>query len=211
MRIPNELDTYKLLGAINLRKPFGPRDHAFTRLSLHTGVRVSELIAIDVGHVWSNGAPRSWLDLPAPNCKGKRSGQIPLNKSAQKAITELVQFLRARGFSTDPDAPLLTDRRHRRLTPREVQRSIQKYREIAGLDIRVTPHSLRHYADSLIMPTARCPSERKLMFAGLCIDLSPIDSRHILVPLSAPGQLRSGAIKVILTAGKRCLGPTDPY
>ena len=144
MRIPNELDTYKLLGAINLKKPFGPRDHAMTRLALHTGVRVSELTAIDIGHVWSNGAPRSWLDLPAPNCKGARSGQIPLNKSAQKAITELVQFLRARGFSTATDAPLLTDRRHRRLPAREVQRCIQKYREIAGLDIRVTPHSLRH-------------------------------------------------------------------
>ena len=144
MRIPNELDTYKLLGAINLKKPFGPRDHAMTRLALNTGVRVSELTAIDVGNVWLNGAPRSWLDLPAPNCKGARSGQIPLNKSAQKAITELVQFLRARGFSTAPDAPLLTDRRHRRLSPREIQRCIQKYREIAGLDILVTPHSLRH-------------------------------------------------------------------
>ena len=127
MRIPNELDTYKLLGAINLRKPFGPRDHAFTRFALHTGVRVSELTSIDVGHVWSNGAPRSWLDLPAPNCKGARSGQIPLNKSAQKAITELVQFLRARGFSTAPDAPLLTDRRHRRLPAREVQRYVERH------------------------------------------------------------------------------------
>ena len=144
MRIPNELDTYNLLGAVNLKKPFGPRDHAMIRFGLNTGVRVSELVAINVGYVWSNGAPRSWLDLPAPNCKGARSGQIPLNKCAQKAITELVQFLHARGFSTAPNAPLLTDRRHRRLSARQVQRCIQQCREIAGLDIRVTPHSLRH-------------------------------------------------------------------
>ena len=151
MRIPNELDTYKLLGAINLKKPFGPRDHAMTRLALHTGVRVSELTGIDVGHVWANGAPRAWLDLPAPICKGNRSGQIPLNPAAQRAITELVQFLQQRGFSTAPDAPLLTDRRHRRLPAREVQRCIQRYREIAGLDIRVTPHSLRHsFASRLV-------------------------------------------------------------
>ena len=151
MRIPNEIQTYKLLGCINLKKPFGPRDHAMIRLALHTGLRVSELTGLDICHVWVLGAPRAWLDLPASICKGHRSGQIPLNPYAQRAITDLVRFLQARGFSTEPDAPLLTDHRHRRLPTREVQRCIQKYRELAGLDIRVTPHSLRHaFASRLV-------------------------------------------------------------
>lgn len=144
MRIPNEIQTYKLLGGINLKKPFGPRDHAMIRLALHTGLRVSELTGLDVGHAWALGAPRAWLDLPADICKGHRSGQLPLNPQARRAIAELVRFLSARGFSTEPSAPLLTDRHHRRLPVREVQRSLQAYREIAGLDVRITPHSLRH-------------------------------------------------------------------
>jgi len=49
-----------------------------------------------------------------------------------------------RGFQTQPHSPLLQDRRHRRLPVREVQRLAQSYRQVAGLDLRVTPHSFRH-------------------------------------------------------------------
>ncbi len=40
---------------------------------------------------------------------------------------------------------LLCDRRHRRLPAREVQRLVQRLRELADLDVRVTPHSFRHH------------------------------------------------------------------
>ena len=145
MRLVSDLDFYRLLGAVNLAAPFGRRDHALLRLAALTGLRVGELCGLDVGLVWCrSGAPREWLDLPAAIAKGSRSRRVPLCRAARRAVAELVGFLRERGFSVAPDAPLLCDRRHRRLPVREVQRMVQSLRELADLDVRVTPHSLRH-------------------------------------------------------------------
>ena len=146
MRLISDLDFNRLLGAVNLAAPFGRRDHALLRLAALTGLRVGELVGLDVGLVWScSCAPREWLDLPAAIAKGGRSRRVPLSLAARRAVTELVDFLRLRGFSVAPDAPLLCDRRHRRLPAREVQRMVQRLRELADLDVRVTPHSFRHH------------------------------------------------------------------
>ena len=143
MRIIKHDTTRQLLGVISPRSPFGARDHALIRLFTHTGLRVAEMTGLDVGHVFDQ-APRHWLDLPASICKGNRSRRIPLSETARQAIQDLVDFLRMRGFQADAHSPLLQDRRHRRLPIREVQRLVQAYREKAGLDLRVTPHTFRH-------------------------------------------------------------------
>ena len=57
---------------------------------------------------------------------------------------QLVAFLQLRGMSSAPGSPLLQDRRHHRLPVREVQRMLQLARERANLDIKATPHTLRH-------------------------------------------------------------------
>lgn len=145
MRIPSPFDTRRLLAAIPARSPFGARDHALIRLFAQTGLRVGEITGLDLVHVYDHQVgPRQWLDLPAAICKGRNSRRIPLNEAARQAIRDLVDFLQMRGFQTQPHSPLLQDRRHRRLPVREVQRLVQSYRQVAGLDLRVTPHSFRH-------------------------------------------------------------------
>lgn len=145
MRIPSSFDTRRLLAVIPARSPFGARDHALIRLFTQTGLRVGELTGLDLVHVYDHQVgPRQWLDLPAAICKGRQSRRIPLNDAARQAVLDLVEFLKLRGFQTLPHSPLLQDRRHRRLPVREVQRLVQSYRQVAGLDLRVTPHSFRH-------------------------------------------------------------------
>ena len=144
MRILNKLETYAMLAVISLASAFGLRDHALIRFLLLTGLRVGEVVGLNICDVWLNGRPSPWLELPAAICKGHRARQIPLNPQAQRAVADLVDFLRMRGFSMAPDAPLLTDRRHRRLPVREVQRMVQHYRELAGLGKKPTPHTFRH-------------------------------------------------------------------
>lgn len=144
MRIIQPSHTRQMLAKIRLRSPFGLRDHAVIRLFSQTGLRVGEMVGLDVGHVFCDGAARHQLDLPATICKNHRSRVLPLNDSARQAIHDLVHFLLMRGFQTAPDSPLLQDRRHRRLPVREVQRLVQTHRQAAGLDIRATPHSFRH-------------------------------------------------------------------
>jgi len=144
MRIIQPSHTRQMLACIRPRSPFGARDHALIRLFSQTGLRVSEMVGLDVGHVFYAGAARHQLDLPAAACKGHRSRVVPLNDSARQAIHDLVDFLVMRGFQVQPDSPLLQDRLHRRLPVREVQRLVQTHRQAAGLDIRATPHSFRH-------------------------------------------------------------------
>ena len=144
MRIPSPSDTRRLLAVVPARSPFGARDSALIRLLAQTGLRVGELTGLDLVHVYDHSGPRHWLDLPATICKGHHSRRIPLNDAARQAIRDLVDFLQMRGFQTQPHSPLLQDRRHRRLPVREVQRLVQSYRQVAGLDLRVTPHSFRH-------------------------------------------------------------------
>ena len=148
MRIPTTEELSALLKTINPRSPFGERDHEMLVLAAHTGLRVSELCGLDVGHVFNHAdrSARELLDLPAPLGKGRKSRLVPLNKRARMAVVRLFWFNHKRGFATEAAAPLLVDRRHRRLTPRAVQQVVQDAREAAGLDVRVTPHSLRHYA-----------------------------------------------------------------
>jgi site-specific recombinase XerD len=161
MRIPDDSEMKQLLQVISPSSPFGSRDVAMINLALNTGLRVAELTGLDVKHVWFKEAPHTLLDLPPDICKYNRSRQIPLNTAAREAITQLVRFLRMRGFSSHPDAPLLTDRRHKRLPPREVQRCMQVYREKAGLALRVTPHTLRHAFASRLTQTGATPYEVK--------------------------------------------------
>ena len=174
MRIPDPSETQKLLQVIPPRSPFGARDRAMIILALHTGLRVSELTGLDVGHVWFQGHPRAWLDLPGEICKYNRSRQIPLNLDAQAAIADLIRFLAQRGFSTSAQSPLLTDRRHRRLPVREVQRCVQVYREKAGLDLRVTPHTLRHVFASSLAQMGATPYQIKELLGHLEIATSNI-------------------------------------
>ena len=62
-----------------------------------------------------------------------------------------MRFNQERGFSTEPTAPLLQDRWHRRIRVRSIQRMLQHYRELVEASDLITPHSLSHYfADSTL-------------------------------------------------------------
>lgn len=141
----------QLLAAVDLRDPFGSRDRAMLVLCLHTGLRVSELVGLDVHHVALEGCPRAALYVPPALGKGGRGRTIPLNQTARQAIADLLAFNRRRGFSTAPDRPLLVTRKHERLTARAVQRLVKMLREKAGLDVPATPHSLRHTFASTVL------------------------------------------------------------
>lgn len=143
MRILTPSATRQLLAVIPPRSPFGVRDHAVIRLFAQTGLRVGEMVGLNVGHVFGQ-VPFDQIDLPAAICKGRHSRCIPLNPAAQQAVQDLVDFLKMRGFQANPDSPLLQDRRHRRLPAREVQRLVQVHRHTAGLAVRATPHTFRH-------------------------------------------------------------------
>lgn len=142
MNVLHPDEVRQLLGAVDLRDSFGPRDHAMLVFCLHTGVRVSELIALDVRQVAVDGVPRQAMHLV--HTKGSQTRVVPLNVEARGAVAAIVAFNRRRGFSVAPDRPLLVTRYHDRMTVRAVQRLVKALREKAQLDVPASPHSLRH-------------------------------------------------------------------
>jgi integrase/recombinase XerD len=122
----------------------GPRDYFLMVFDYHTGLRVSELVSLNVSQVAEQGIPRHELFLPAAVTKNRQSRIVPLNELARKAISKLLAFNQARGFSVAPDPPLFQTKHHQRLTDRTVQWMMADLRAKAGLDVPVTPHSLRH-------------------------------------------------------------------
>ncbi len=147
----SKAEVRQILSVIDLRSPFGRRDYLLILFLFHTGLRVGECSGVITHLVALNGCPRQYLHLPAAICKGSRGRVVPLNRVAQACIQKILAFNTSRGFSTAPAAPLFQNRVHGPLSVRSIQQLVAGYRELAGLDVRVTPHIFRHsHASHLI-------------------------------------------------------------
>ena len=148
----------QLLDAISIESAFGRRDFLLIMLLYHTGLRVGECSNLVVSLVAKkDGTPRDFIDLPAICCKGTCGRVVPLNRTARACVEKLLKFNRSRGFSVAPCSPLFQNRFHRRLSIRSMQLLIQDYRQKADLDIKATPHSLRH-TNATVLQNAGAPT-----------------------------------------------------
>ena len=139
----------------NLNGTFGPRNRALIRFGIATGLRVSELVALNIGDVSRNGRPVKELNVRAETSKRAKPRTIPLSHDARAAVRELLKFNKAKGYPTGPDAPLFVSRKpngagEHRLTRFQVARIVREIRKKLGLTFRATPHSLRHTAATRI-------------------------------------------------------------
>ena len=139
MHMPEPTDLDRMMATLDPRDPFGLRDRLMLGLARQTGLRVAELTGLDVNDVALEGCPRETLVVRAAIAKGGRSRIVPLNQTAREAVVGILRFNEARGFSVAPEAPLLVNRYHRRLSVRCVQLLVQALREKAGLDVRRRP------------------------------------------------------------------------
>ncbi len=141
-RIPTrveESEIEQLLEAPDPETPLGARDLAILELLYGTGVRVAELVALDLQDI--NRKDRIFRVLG----KGGRERLVPFGEVADDALGS---YLRAReGFGTpDPDA-LFLNARGGRLSDRSVRNIVKRALGEAGiarLAGKVSPHTLRH-------------------------------------------------------------------
>ena len=154
----------RLLAAIDLKAPLGPRDYCLIVFAYSTGLRVSELHALDVAQVALQGTPRENLEVRAADAKYRHARLIPLNSLARKAVSKMLSFNRARGFSVLPDAPLFQTKEHKRMPVRTMQWVVQCLRNKAGLDFQVSPKTLRHsFASDIAQNTGNLRIVQKLL------------------------------------------------
>jgi len=112
----------------------GARDRAVLELLYSSGLRVSELVALNLN--------RLDLDLGIVRVmgKGRKERIVPVG---EKAVRALKDYLGERGNLNGED-PLFVNVRGGRLTARSVGRLTKKYTGRSGIFRRVSPHSLRH-------------------------------------------------------------------
>lgn len=112
------------------------RDYFATRLMLNTGLRVSELLSLDVGDVQG-------LKTVTVRGKGDKVRTVPLAKTMQRHAEDFLRWKKRRGESVSLDSPLIVSRKHGRLSPRAFQRLLDKWAVLTGIRGKVTPHTLR--------------------------------------------------------------------
>jgi len=137
----------------------GARDRAMLEVMYSTGIRVSELVGLNVADVDSVG------QCVRVRGKGKKQRTTPMGPTALAAIRKYLDLRRADPRATDSDAEALFVNKHgQRLSTRSVRRKLDKYLAEAGLDPTISPHTLRHsFATHMLNQGADLRSVQELL------------------------------------------------
>ena len=153
----SEDDLSRLLNAPPAGTPLGVRDRAILEILYSAGLRVSELVGLDLDD----------LDLDAGLAtvrgKGKRERLALLGRPALRALNGWLESRRQLLGERERPAVFL-NKNGTRLSARSVGRLLQNYLGAAGLDRRTHPHTLRHsFATHLLDRGADIRSVQELL------------------------------------------------
>lgn len=146
-RIPQYLtleEAIKLLDTVkSTNSKFIERDYCIIAIFLNCGLRLSELISINLKDIRLNNT----ITITG---KGNKQRTVYLNKACLKAIEEYIPVRNTQNNIKDENALFLSER-GRRIAPRSIETLVKKYILLASLDPdKFTPHKLRHTAATLM-------------------------------------------------------------
>jgi len=140
-RLPSFLtieEMNRLLEAPDLSTPQGLRDRALLELLYASGLRVSELVSLNLEQVnLETRDIRVWG-------KGSKERMVLIGEPAARALTDYLNQGRPELLGNKVSSALLLNRYGKRLIERRVQRILEKYANIINIGKRVYPHMLRH-------------------------------------------------------------------
>jgi integrase/recombinase XerD len=138
--LPNVLSLQEveiLLDTPKIQDHFGIRDKAMLELLYATGIRVSELIGLEIDNVQ--------VAMGFVRCNGNKERIIPIGRAAADAIKHYLESGRPRFISTkQQDHALFLNHQGKRLTRQGFWKILKKLAKEAGIDKELTPHTLRH-------------------------------------------------------------------
>jgi len=160
-RLPDVMSAEKtnnMLDAVErgegLEKPSRERDIAFLELLYGCGIRVSELVGIDLEDI---DLRDGWLRVRG---KGNKERQVPV---AGRAVAAIERYLEQRSARPEERA-LFLNSRGARLSDRQVRRLVKLYALMVTGDSTVHPHSFRHaYATHLLADGADLRAIQELL------------------------------------------------
>lgn len=128
-------EMFRLIETAETKGVLGLRDKAILELLYSSGIRVSELVGINLSNIDLTSSLVKVLG------KGNKERIVPLGSKAQEAIR---QFIEKRYELHSKGDSLFVNSRGGRLTTRSVGRIVKKYSIISGIPKNVSPHVLRH-------------------------------------------------------------------
>ena len=151
----SEQEMVALIGAASEATPLGRRDRAILELFYASGLRLSELVGLDLDDVNLSGRMSRVLG------KGGKQRLVPFNTSTAKAIRAYLNdreaIVRGRdgqegrerqdrplSRQSRPRNPLFVNYRGGRLTVRSVDRLVRRYVAATSARMGISPHALRH-------------------------------------------------------------------
>jgi len=145
----SEAEMAALLDGIDTRTPLGRRDRAMFELFYASGLRLSELVGVDLEDLDLNGRVVRVLG------KGGKERIVPLNPVAADAIRAWMKDraeIRHKAHGTrhkaegrmHDDEPLFVNARGGRITGRSVDRLLRRYVARCSTRMGISPHALRH-------------------------------------------------------------------
>ncbi len=131
----DEVDLF--LDQPDLSEAKGCRDKAMLELLYATGIRVSELIALNVKDVN--------LTLSVVRCETRgKSRVVPLYKAAVRALTEYINEVRPQLILHPEETALFVNLNGERMSRQGFWKIVKYYQEKAHIQKEITPHTLRH-------------------------------------------------------------------
>ena len=150
----------------------GCRDKAMLELLYATGIRVSELIDLNIQDIN--------LHTGTLHCaSGKSERMIPVYPTAVAAVSDYILRVRSLIITPDGGQALFTNLNGKRLTRQGFWKIVKGYAEQAGIVKEITPHTLRH---SFALHLLENGADLKDIQAKMCIRdslyPSPVEKRR---------------------------------
>jgi integrase/recombinase XerC len=139
------------------------RDHCIVELLYGCGMRVGELVGLDLH---AGAATAGWIDAPDATAhvlgKGSKRRSVPVGAAALKSLAAWVEV---RGqLARHGEAALFVSQRGTRLTASQVRTRLKAQAVRAGLPTHVHPHMLRHsFASHLLQSSGDLRAVQELL------------------------------------------------
>ena len=139
----------------------GLRDRAILEILYSTGLRVSELVALDWCHIDSK------IRLVRAFGKGRKERIVPIGEHAIRSLISYREAIPSRWIPENGNwapVPVLLNRFGERISDRSIRKIFDRYVGRAGLDQKTSPHTLRHsYATHLVDSGANLREVQELL------------------------------------------------
>jgi integrase/recombinase XerD len=141
-----------------LSTPEAKRDRVMLELLYAGGMRISELVALNIGDVDTKGGFVRCVG------KGNKERMIPIYEQVAQAVTKYTEETRPRLARGKNDPALFLNPRGERLTRQGFWQKLKEYARSANLSARISPHTLRHsFATHMLSGGADLRSVQELL------------------------------------------------